>query len=565
MRRIVSHLILSATLVIHFAKPVMGKESSASLMAQALEKIQAGDKNQALKLLGRAYESSQDPEEIKSIAALIIDTSGTDYPKRENFLVYLTRHARDSADHWKWLKELGDRHFDRGQFDKAEDYYLQAQSKSPEKGLIELKLAFTLWNLRRRNESFLQFLKLSSENQAVEVAALMQQVPASLGKLWWELGPLPQATWSQLMLTPQDFSSTVLDQVFAAFPVTIAPTPKEAALLKQIKDSAETQQRWRAFLSTEVFFSASPCFFFEHLLGEGDFVSHRMLIACVDSKNFPSGLNLDSFFETALNQSNDENLVRAYLKYLTQRSRPVEAASKALQWQGLSNASKSFVTSVHDLLLSLSEADWKLLYPSADASALEVIVRAHPKSSLLEILQSLDSERWIRFEEGLYPQDQTPRSVIMKRTILLASQSEPNLNALRTQASTLLTKPQNASERSAQKILKAFEKVQSQEFPKVLSDDFNQMMNRVIRDLDSQVAATANLPAQWFKVMHPLVGEEIRKSVDQLISQIDALELPAEASGIEEAFYQKKEEMKANLRAKYREFFPSPGSSRSLP
>ncbi len=565
MRRRVIHLILSASLVIHFAKPVIGKESSASLMAQALEKIQAGNKAQALKLLSRAYESSQDPEEIKAIAALIIDTSGSDYPKRENFLIYLTRHARDSADHWKWLKELGDRHFDRGQFDKAEDYYLQAQSKSPEKGLIELKLAFTFWNLKRRNESFLQFLKLSSENQATELASLMQQVPASLGKLWWELGPLPQATWTQLMLTPQDFSSAVLDQLFTAFPITITPTPKEAALLKQIKDSGETQQRWRTFLSTEVFFSGSPCFFFEHLLSEGDFVSHRMLIACADSKNFPVGLNLDSSFETAIGQANDENLLRAYLKYLTQRSRPVEAASKALQWQGLSSASKSFVTAVHDLLLSLSESDWKLLYPSADRDALEVIVKAHPKSSLLEILQSLDSELWIRFEEGLYPQDQTPRSVLMKRAILIASQSEPNLDALRTQASSLLEKPQSASERSAQKILKAFQKVQSQVLPKVLSEDFNQKMNRVIRDLDSQVAATANLPAQWFKVMHPLVGEEVRKSVEQLTSQIDALELPAEASGIEEAFYQKKEEMKSNLREKYREFFSSPDSSRSAP
>jgi hypothetical protein len=65
--------------------------------------------------------------------------------------------------------------------------------------------------------------------------------------------------------------------------------------------------------------------------------------------------------------------------------------------------------------------------------------------------------------------------------------------------------------------------------------------------------------------MHPLVGEEVRKSVEQLTSQIDALELPAEASGIEEAFYQKKEEMKSNLREKYREFFSSPDSSRSAP
>jgi Flp pilus assembly protein TadD len=131
MRRRVIHLILSASLVIHFAKPVIGKESSASLMAQALEKIQAGNKAQALKLLSRAYESSQDPEEIKAIAALIIDTSGSDYPKRENFLIYLTRHARDSADHWKWLKELGDRHFDRGQFDKAEEGRITEVTRFP--------------------------------------------------------------------------------------------------------------------------------------------------------------------------------------------------------------------------------------------------------------------------------------------------------------------------------------------------------------------------------------------------------------------------------------------------
>ncbi len=565
MRRIIHSLVLICFVLTIFPTEVWSKESSSSLMAQALEKIQAGDKVQAVRLLSRAYDSSQDPEEIKAIAALIIDTSGADYPKRENFLVYLTRNARESADHWKWLKELGDRHFDRGQFDKAEDFYLQAQAKSPEKGLIELKLAFTFWNLKRRNEAFLQFLKLSQESQSPELVTLTQQIPSSLGKLWWELGPLPQATFLQLMQAPQNFSSAVLDEVFKAFPITISPTPKEASLLKQMKDSPETQQRWTAFLETEVFFQGSPCFFFESILSPGDFVSKRMLTACADSKALPTGLNLDPFFETALAQTNDENLMRAYLKYLTQRSRPMEAASIALKWQGLSGSSKTFVKAVHDLLLSLPETDWKNLYPSADVTSLELIVTAHPKSPLLEILQTLDAERWIAFEEGLYREGQTPRSVIMKRAMLTASQPDPDLHALRNQASSLLLKPQNAAERSAQKILKTFERVQSQELPRVLSDEFNQKMNRVIRELDSQIAATADLPVQWLKVIHPLVGEGIRKSVDQLNSQIDSLELPPDATGIEEAFYQKKEEMKTNLKQKYQEFLTPQEGAKTLP
>ena len=117
----------------------------------------------------------------------------------------------------------------------------------------------------------------------------------------------------------------------------------------------------------------------------------------------------------------------------------------------------------------------------------------------------------------------------------------------------------------AQKILKTFERVQSQELPRVLSDEFNQKMNRVIRELDSQIAATADLPVQWLKVIHPLVGEGIRKSVDQLNSQIDSLELPPDATGIEEAFYQKKEEMKTNLKQKYQEFLTPPEGAKTLP
>ena len=543
--------------------PLLATADSASLLAQALQKIQAGDKNQALKILSRAYEAAQDPEDVKTIAALIIDTSGYDYPKRENFLVYLSRNARDHVDQWKWLKELGDRHFDRAQFDKAEDYYLQALPKADDKLLLNLKLAFTIWNLKRRNEAFLQFLKLYDEPAHPENTTLLSQIPQSLAKLWWETGPLPQATFSKLLQSPSNISDTVIPEVFNTFPTTIAPSVKEGSLLKQIKEAPETAHYWQTFLSQGVYFKDSPCFFFETLIGEADYAPRKMLIACAESESIPSTLSLDVHFDKAAAQEADEDLLRVYLKYLTKKSRPADAASAAMKWNGLSSASKKFISALTDLLISLSEAEWKNLYSSSDPRSFEVILNSQKNTSLLEILQSLDPERWIPFEETLYPSGQIPRSFLIKKLQLLASRPEPDLQILRAEANTVLMKPSNAHEKSAQKILRELDELQSYELPIILSEDFNKKMNGWIKGLDTQVKASTQLPPQWIRIMNPLVGEGVQKSVNLLIEQIEALQLPPEAEGIEEAFYKKKEEMKANVRNKYQDFLMPAQSSES--
>ena len=560
------HVILSLVLL-GASSATQAKEDSASLLAQALEKIQSGQKDQAVKLLDRAFEASKDPEEVKTIAALIVDTSSFDYPKRESFLVYLTRHAREHSDKWKWLKEPGDRHFDRAQFDKAEDFYLQALPHTKDPILINLKLAFTIWNLKRKNEAFLYFLKLYQEPMTVETdrEMLLAQVPASLGKLWWELGPLPQATWTKLINSPENLASVVMTELFKSFPATITPTPKEASLLKQIKDSSDSSQQWAEFLQREVFFQNSPCFYFESGLIEPDRTPKRMLIACVDSEKASDALILDSHFEAALNREAEENLLRAYLKYLSRKNRNLDAAQVSLNWSGLSQASKNFLSAAVDLLVSLPESDWKNLYASVDPQKFELLLANHKNQNLLEILQSLDSERWILFELDSYPSGKAPRAVLVKKALLTASKSNSDIDELKSEVSSLLSKPQNQQEKSAQRLLRELDSADDRKLPSELSEDFSKVMNRWIADLDRQLKMTSQLSSPWIQLLRPLVTHEIRRNVGALLEQIDSLQLPAEASGFEEDFYKKKEEMKVGLQKKYQEFLAAPENSGATP
>ena len=553
--------------VIFATDAVNAKEDSASLLAQALEKIQSGQKDQAVKLLDRAFDASKDPEEVKTIAALIVDTSSFDYPKRESFLVYLTRHAREHSDKWKWLKELGDRHFDRAQFDKAEDFYLQALPHTKDPTLINLKLAFTIWNLKRRNEAFLTFLKLYQEPITAETdrEMLLTQVPTSLGKLWWELGPLPQATWTKLISSPGNLGPLVIEELFKSLPISITPGPKEASLLKQIKDSSQGAPQWSEFLRREVFFQNSPCFYFESGLIAPDQTPNRMLIACADSEKVAEALSLDLYFESALNRETDENLLRAYLKYLTRKNRNLDAARVYLNWSGLSQASKNFLSAAVDLLVNLPESDWKNLYASIDPQRFEIFLSSNKNKNLLEILQSLDSERWILFELDSYPEGKAPRAVLVKKALLTASKADSSIDELRSEVSSLLSKPQSQQEKSAQRLLKELESAQDRKLPSELSEDFNKTMNGWVSNLDKQIKTASQLSSPWIQLFRPLVTQEVRRNVSILLEQIDSLQLPAEASGFEEDFYKKKEEMKVGLQQKYQEFLTPSGSSGATP
>ncbi|MGA0164558.1 MAG: hypothetical protein ACO3LE_10010, partial [Bdellovibrionota bacterium] len=100
--------------------------SSSLKIALALELLEKNKKSEALELLESAFAESVDPVEMKHLAVLILEASSLSYQKREAFLKYLVRFSPDHPRYPDWLKELGDRRFQAGEMDAAEDWYLRA-------------------------------------------------------------------------------------------------------------------------------------------------------------------------------------------------------------------------------------------------------------------------------------------------------------------------------------------------------------------------------------------------------------------------------------------------------
>src|SRR5687768_14980906 len=101
-------ILFSVSLSAHAAQP-----TAASMTAKALELLQKNQKQKALKLLEVAFTKTKNKEERTDIGILILEASPLTYAKRESYLRTLVKLSPEDKDSGKWMKELGDKSFDK--------------------------------------------------------------------------------------------------------------------------------------------------------------------------------------------------------------------------------------------------------------------------------------------------------------------------------------------------------------------------------------------------------------------------------------------------------------------
>lgn len=554
MRMIFYQAVTALFVASVFTQSSLHAVEAPALMAQALELLQKNEKAKALKLLEKAFETAQDPEAVKEAAALIISASSEKYPKREAYLRYLTQRHRDHPDSSKWFKELGDRAFDRGDFNQAEEYYLNAQTQSDDSFLIKYKLAYTYWNQKRKVEAMSVFLDLALRAHTGadhDTESLRDQLKRDIAKVWWETGPLPASTFAKIFLGPQDYQDQVFSELWEQFPKDSSPSPKLIELFKQIRDDERSHAAWNAFQARDLYFKPDPCFLMTNVYGPEHFASAYTLLACVKDQKHPDLEVLQRHFDHLLPQA-DENLVRAYGHVLQENDKIDQAVLVLAQWNGFESANDSYKELLGKLLQTVSDESFSSVCAQLGPDRLESILSSMKTTILLARLQKIDPEKWIAYEEAHTHSKKPSRDLLLKKAAWLARDMSSNRSAIEEIVLQILSAPQTPEERAARSALKGMEDRAQTEIPKTFSDQFTKKLNSWIAQLDRDIETYQRLSDDWQKIVNPMVQERIQKNLDRMISQIDEAELPSESSeDLVAGFASKKLEIKDQLQQKY--------------
>jgi len=527
-------------------------DTSDTLIAQALELLQQNNKPKALKLLEKAFEAAQDPETVKDAAVLILEASPPNYPKRDAYLRYLSSRGRDHPDYWKWHKELGDRAFDRADFQAAEESYLNARPSAPDAHVIDYKLAWTFWNQKRRNEAMSLFLDLLADE------SLRANLQRDIAKLWWETGPLPSATFSKMLSVTVEIREGIFSEVWDLFPKDQSAQPKTTEQLRQIRDDPRSKSYWSDFLSRDLYFKKDPCFMIENILGPEDFAATTVLLSCAKASGHPDLSVLGRHFENRLSEA-DENFVRAYAQIMIESNQSKRAASLMFGWSGYDNAPSDYLSIVDQILMAIPDADLQAIYASTAPEKFERIIQTQKKSNLLARLQNIDPERWLNFEEKSFTTGKISRVFLLKKAAFLAKNYANRRTEIESLVNELLESPKDPEEHAVKSSLQSLREKSSLSLPKVFGESFTKDLSSWTTQIDRDLSTYHQLSSDWQLLVLPLVKEQLQKNVDQLVNQINEAELPEDApDDLVPEFLNKKADIRDQLIKRYGEFLRSP-------
>ncbi len=529
------HLLLSAT-------------SSQALTLEALELLQNNKKTEALKLLEKAFQLAQDPEELREIGSLILEASPNDYSKRDAYLRYLIKFNTGHADEGKWLKELGDRAFDKGQLDEAEDWYLRAQRIYSDRNLIKYKLAWVYWNKKRRMEAWRNFLEIYSALDP----SLQSQLRQDLAKLWWEIGPLPSEDFEKLFRLRSEDQQIIFHFMMTYAPTNQIPQPQDENLLEQIKKDERSAPYFYESIARGIFFQKAPCFLFQKLLSPSNQFDPEMLLKCIKDSKRPAVPILLPFLEK-IEERKDERVDWAQAELLLEIQQKIAAARILLGSDHLASRSTAYLKFVSNVLMLLSEDEMKSLYTSVSKEVFPLFMRLQSSQRLLNRLQIVDPDRWIPYEEELLRGKPISKDFWLKKGIWLARKSDTPLESMVEVYDHLtkckLTKDEKNLTTTYEKLQKSVEN----KLPSTFSIAFKKEYDQWIRDLDSALKSLYLSPTEWRPILQPLFQREIERNIAVMISQLESASLDPELSELSETFEQKKIELKDELRQKYLE------------
>ncbi len=531
----------------------------ASLQAKGLELLQKGKKAEALTTLEKAFEKSQDPDEIREIAILILEASPETYSRRESYLRYLLKSAPEHGDAVRWLKEMGDRMFDKAQFEEAEDFYLQSASRpDADKDVLDYKIAWVEWNLKRREEALNRLLDVYAKSEG----ALRQQILRDIPKIWIDIGKLPQSLFDRMSELPNDQVRELTTYLLQSFSPQMLPGDRERQLLQQLKANGVMKEVLLEDIQRGgITFRKSPCFFFDSILESMDAFSEEQLLNCAKTRprQVPAE-RLLTFFQGEMVKAKTEKWNWAHAEILIDLSRLREAAAvlDPDDDKSFKDYSAEYLTFYESILLKLNDEDFRSIYDILGVDRLKNLLEVKFDQALLERLQKINPETWVDFEQQRSASSgkKPSRSLLEKRGILLAKKVESDsseledLSALWEELSS-----QHAKTPKEKKLREEWNKLKnlpsSQSLPSDFSQDFVKKYGRWLKDMDRAVDALSAGSATWNTIAKPLFVIELEKNISAISAQIDSALIDPSLAGLEEEFKAKKDEMKAELKKRY--------------
>lgn len=521
------------------------KSPASVLMAKAIQLLQENKKKEALKLLEKAFEKSNDPNEIRVIGGLILEASPLDYPKRDAYLRYLVKFAPDHPDFSRWLKELGDRALNAGKLDEAEDWYLRSAMHYPptEKHLIDYQLAWVYWSKKQRDRSLEIFTKLFQEHPEMR-----ENLRPDFIRLWWEMTVLSPTLWTELEKFPAEEKSLLLKEWLHRSDEKSAEDLEKA--FKQMSSSPD----WRTMILEEIkqgwMPSKKPCFLFQNFLKPEDSYPVEHLLECTKSKDRPLPERLLVFYETHSN-AHSETLVWAHAELLltaNQNQKAAEICLRSFESEARGNAFSEFTSK---LILSLEPQDFEAL--AQNPSIWEAYLRQYPNPQILNLLQTFKPEIWISFQEVNFP-EKLDKDFWIRKTAWQADQGL-SVGEIRTSLEKIFGFPLNPSEKAVQKHLQLLQTRASTQLPTEFNEHFRKEYDLWLADIDRSLHIIQGSGDLWKKLSWPFLQLELQRNLEALTSQIEQLQLPEEASSLQSEFDARKKKLKEDLQLKYQAVF----------
>jgi|GEM_PF-4110821 len=286
------------------AKAKSSRPTSASLTAKAVQLLQQHHKKKALKILEKAFQLTNDPKDVRIIGALILEATPLNYPKRSSYLRYLVHYDPDNADAPRWLKELGDKAFDEGKFNEAEDWYLRALARHPNKAMIEYRLAWVYWNQKKRVKALNAFL----DTYPHQSPAMRNQVRKDVTRLWWEIGPLPTPSFKRFAQMKAADRKLFFAEFFDKTPKKHEDAKKIQATFNEFKRNKKTHKALLAFIRKGFVLADDTCFLFRSVLEPGDNFPLKDLLRCVKAKKTLEAMALLKFFDKIQDRKRTEKI-----------------------------------------------------------------------------------------------------------------------------------------------------------------------------------------------------------------------------------------------------------------
>lgn len=517
--------------------------SPSPKMARALELLEKNKKTEALKFLESAFAESIDPVEMKHLAVLILEASPLNYQKREAFLKYLVRFSPQHSKYPDWLKELGDRSFQAGEMDAAEDWYLRASvfAKAPEaKARIDYQLSFVYSNKKNLTKAF-ELMNSAFENSE----RLRPRLHSEIAKLWWPQMktlkiPKSWGAWSES-------DKKLLVKELLAF-------SKTASLAEQkIFFELMAENEWsKTLLIQEIMAKAKsfhePCLVFEVFLKPSDPVSEDLIFACLNSEKNMNQPRLLEFVE-ALHEQGSEQLHLAHIDLLVQTKQKTRAANLGLKVLQNLSAQTKFFEILDDLLLSLSDGEWLDVAKPNQDDLLKNFMRLHPQAKIIVRLQMTRPEVWFSFQEQEIPASLDKSFWVRKANWQLTQKlTEEDLNFY---LEKILSFQPDSDEKKIQLTWQKMQESDREALPIVFGKDFLKAFEKKIKDLDQRILDFQKSQIAWRELAEIHMRSKVQHSLSLLRKQVIDLQMPTDFTGHADEFSEKKQGILSSLSQKY--------------